>query len=103
MTEIPARLLCTFVPRLFGVRIMRSLGSLLGFLMLLKSSLMSCAEGPPVGELAGSWRFAVVGELAFGLSMFDISSRCIQRSGDEGSDQFKRPDFLRADITCGRV
>ena len=75
VTEIPARPLCTFVPRLLGVRIMRSLGSIFGFSTLANSSLMSCVEGSSVGELALLLGVCIVGELAPGLFEFGIISR----------------------------
>ena len=72
VTEIPARPLCTFVPRLLGVRIMRSLGSALGFSMLANSSPMSCAEGSLLGKLVRLLGVCIMGALAPGLFVFDI-------------------------------
>ena len=74
VTEIPARPLCTLVPRLLGVRITRSFDSLFGFSILAKSSPMSCAEGSPLGELVRLLGVCMVGELAPGLSVFGIFS-----------------------------
>ena len=72
VTEIPARLLCTLVPRLLGVRIIRSLGSIFGFSILAKSSLMSCAEGSLAGELVRLPGVCMMGELVPGLFEFGI-------------------------------
>lgn len=72
VTEIPAKPLCTLVPRLLGVRIMRSLGSYFGFSMLAKSSLISCAEGSSVGELVPLLGVCKVSKLAPGLSVVVI-------------------------------
>lgn len=72
VTEIPARLLCTFVPRLLGVRMIRSLGSIFGFSMLFKSSFMSCAEGSLAGKLVPLLGVCIMGELAPGLFVFGI-------------------------------
>ncbi len=72
VTEIPAKLLCTFVPRLLGVRMMRSLGWLFGFSMLAKSSVISCAEGSLVGKLVRLLGVCIMGELAPGVSGFGI-------------------------------
>ena len=72
VTEIPARLLCTLVPRLLGVRMIRSLGSIFGFSMLAKSSFMSCVEGSLAGELVRLLGVRIMSELAPGLLVFDI-------------------------------
>lgn len=64
VTEIPASPLCTFVPRLLGVRMMRSLGSIFGFSTLANSSPMSCAEGSSVGELVRLLGVCIMGEPA---------------------------------------
>lgn len=66
VTEIPARPLCTLVPvpRLLGVRLIRSLGLLFGFSTLAKSSPISCEEGSPVSELVRLLGVCMVDELA---------------------------------------
>lgn len=74
VTEIPARPLCTFVPRLLGVRMMRSLGSIFGFSTLANNSPISCAEGSSVGELVGLLGVCIGGKLAPGLFVFGIFS-----------------------------
>ena len=74
VTEIPARPLCTLVPRLLGVRIIRSLGSIFGFSILAKSSFMSCAEGSVVGELVRLLGVCTAGKLTNGLAEIDILS-----------------------------
>lgn len=87
VTEIPAKLLCTLVPRLLGVRIMRSLGPLFGFSMLVKSSLISCVEGSSVDEPVGLLGVCMVGKLAPGPFVFGIFSDGTQRQGGEDSDR----------------
>lgn len=74
VTEIPARPLCTLVPRLLGVRMMRSFGSLFGFSTLAKSSLMSCVEGSPLGELVRLLGVCMAGEFTPGLFVSGIFS-----------------------------
>ena len=74
VTEIPAKLLCTFVPRLLGVRIMRSLGPFFGFSMLFRSSLMSCAEGSSFDKPVCLLGVCREGELAPRPSVLDIFS-----------------------------
>lgn len=85
VTEIPARLLCTFVPRLLGVRIMRSLGWVFTLPTLANSSSLSCAEGSPVGELARLLGVSMMGEL-LGPGVFGIffdGIRGVKESIDE--------------------
>ena len=72
VTEIPARPLCTLVPRLLGVRIMRALDSIFGFSILAKSSFMSCAEGSLVGELVRLLGVCIAGKLTIGLCEVDM-------------------------------
>ncbi len=79
VTEIPARPLCTLVPRLLGVRITRSLGPLFGFSTLANSSLMSCAEGSLLGGLVPLMGVCRAGESTPVLSILAISIYDIQR------------------------
>lgn len=71
--------------------------------MLASSSLMSCAEGSPVGELVRWLGVCMVGELAPGLLVFAIFQESF---GDRESWVVLRRQpvgLLKGKITCGRV
>ena len=103
VTEIPARPLCTLVPRLLGVRMTRSLGSVFGFSTLAKSSPMSCAEGSPFGELVRLLGVCMMDELGPGLSGLGIFSSWRRKRRSKGKSWGYAVGLLREKITCGRV
>ena len=103
VTEIPARPLCTLVPRLLGVRITRSLGAPFGFSTLAKSSPMSCDEGSPLGELVRLLGVSMMGKLAPGMSGLGIFSWWRRETRIKGKCWGDIVGLLREKITCGRV